>query len=193
MHDLRANFNISEIDEGFMKAITILLFAGLLFYRAPAQSDVPSPMKDDDAASVVVFLSPSCPVSQKYIPTLNAIYDKYAAQNVEFFAIIPGKVTMKERKTFITDYAVKFQVRPDKKFRWATSMEARITPEVFVFDRNDVVQYRGAIDNWFYDLGRYRSEPTDHYLTNAVEAVLAGKAPEVTATEATGCSIQSPQ
>lgn len=176
-----------------MKTIFILVLTSLLYTTALGQHRVPAQMKDDDAASVVVFLSPWCPISQKYIPTLNAIYEEYASRDVEFFALMPGKVAAKERKKFVDDFKVKFPVIPDKKFRWAASMDAAITPEVFLFDHNDSLQYRGAIDNWFYDLGRYRSEPTDHYLINAVQAVLAGKTPAIKSTEATGCSIQLPQ
>ena len=176
-----------------MKRIYLLVLTGLLGATALAQSDVPMQMRDDDAASVVVFLSPWCPISQKYIPALNAIYDQCVTKDVEFFALMPGKVSASERKKFLDDYEVKFPVQADKGFKWTASMGATITPEVFVFDRNDSLQYRGAIDNWFYALGRYRSEPTDHYLMDAVEAVLAGKTPKVKSTEATGCSIQLPQ
>ena len=176
-----------------MKKVFLVGVMALLFASASGQRRVPTQMKDDDAASVVVFLSPWCPISQKYIPTLNAIYDRYAGKNVEFFAFMPGKVSAGERKKFINDYEIKFTVQTDKKFKWAEAMKAAITPEVFVFDRNDTMQYHGAIDNWFYDLGRYRSEPTDHYLVDAVDAVLAGEQPEVKSTKATGCSIQLPQ
>ena len=176
-----------------MKTICLFAMAAVLYKTAQGQHAVPAQMKDDDAASVVVFLSPWCPISQKYIPTLNAIYDEYASKNVEFFALMPGKVTAKERKQFVNDFNIRFPVNADKKYKWAASMNASITPEVFVFDANDSLQYHGAIDNWFYDLGRYRSEPTDHYLINAVDAVLAGKMPSVKSTEATGCSIQLPQ
>lgn len=176
-----------------MKNVFFLALMTSLCGSALGQHRVPAPMRDDDAASVVVFLSPWCPISQKYIPTLNAIYDTYAAKNVEFLVLMPGRVPVGERKKFIDDYDVKFAVQADKKFKWTARMEAATTPEVFVFDRNDSLQYRGAIDNWFYDLGRYRSEPTEHYLTDAVDAVLAGETPKVKHTEATGCSIQLPQ
>ena len=55
---------------------------------------------------------------------------------------------------------------------------------------NHEVIYRGAIDNWFYELGRYRLEITDHYLIDAINASLDGKKPALTKTEALGCFIQ---
>jgi hypothetical protein len=67
-----------------------------------------------------------------------------------------------------------------------------ITPEVVVADASGQVLYQGAIDNWFYELGRYRQFITEHYLTDALDAIAAGKPVPVTRTEAVGCLIQMP-
>lgn len=173
-----------------MKKVILLTVMAFVQNIVHGQHGLPRKIKEDAAASVVVFVSPSCPVSQKYIPTLNAIFEKYREQNVAFVALIPGDVPARERNEFVRAFDVRFPVHADKHYKWAGSMHATVTPEVFLFDGQDVLRYHGAIDNWFYDLGRYRSAPTEHYLIHSVEDVLAGKVPALKSTEATGCSIQ---
>lgn len=172
-----------------MKAVLFLVIMGFVQNTVHGQHSLPAKMKDA-SASVVIFLSPTCPITQKYIPALNAIFEKYRKQNVEFIGLIPGKVPARERNEFIRAFDVRFPVYPDKHYKWAGSMHAAVTPEVFLFDKADRLRYRGAIDNWFYDLGKYRSQPTNHYLINSLEDVLVGKIPGLKSTEATGCSIQ---
>jgi len=173
-----------------MKTILLLVVTGFVLNTAHGQHALPAKMREDASASVIVFISPSCPISQKYIPALNAIFEKYRKENVGFVAVIPGKVPAGERKEFIRAFDVRFPVYPDENHKWVSSMHATVTPEVFLFDKADLLRYHGAIDNWFYDLGKYRSQPTNHYLINALEDVLSGKIPELKSTEATGCSIQ---
>jgi peroxiredoxin len=60
------------------------------------------------------------------------------------------------------------------------------TPHVFLLDGNGVLQYRGAIDDNHDDPDAVQQ----HYLRDALDAVLAGKAPATTASEAKGCTIK---
>ena len=60
------------------------------------------------------------------------------------------------------------------------------TPEVFLFDAHGKLAYHGAID----DNARDAAKVTHRYLQDAVDAVVAGKAPAVPETRALGCSIQ---
>jgi hypothetical protein len=59
-----------------------------------------------------------------------------------------------------------------------------------LFDRSGNEIYRGAIDNWFFALGKYRNETTEHYLENAIQAMLDSRLPEIRKTEAVGCFIE---
>ncbi len=49
------------------------------------------------------------------------------------------------------------------------------------------VLYRGAIDNWYHALGKNRPAPTEHYLKNALDAVLNNTPILTQRTEAVGC------
>jgi hypothetical protein len=63
--------------------------------------------------------------------------------------------------------------------------EAVTTPHVFVVDREGILRYRGAAD----DVTFRQRQATHFFLQEAVEALLAGRLPEVTETPAYGCAI----
>jgi hypothetical protein len=67
----------------------------------------------------------------------------------------------------------------------ARAFGATRTPEVFVFDRDRVLQYHGAIDSDF-DEGEDREE----YLRDALAALLAGRPIPRPETEPLGCRIE---
>jgi hypothetical protein len=62
---------------------------------------------------------------------------------------------------------------------------ATSTPQLFVLDGERKIAYMGAFDD-----NMIESEVKHHYLIDAVDALLAGKKPEVTETRARGCSIE---
>ena len=62
-----------------------------------------------------------------------------------------------------------------------------------MFDKNLDLKYRGAIDNWFYELGGYRQDVTEDYLIDGIDAILAGSDPKKPSTLAVGCLIQMPR
>jgi hypothetical protein len=145
-----------------------------------------------DSLTVWVFLAVDCPISQKYISELRRMDSVYATRKLRVRGVIPGKVNPEEVKTFIKEYAIKFPVQIDRDFTNVRKFHATITPEAFLVNQQQRVVYRGAIDNWFFDLGKYRQRVTEHYLQNAIDAVMQGKMPAVQKTEAVGCIIQTP-
>ena len=63
---------------------------------------------------------------------------------------------------------------------------ARVTPEVFVVDRERRIAYQGAIDdNW-----QSADQVKKPYLRQALDALLAGRKPEPAETKPVGCGIQ---
>ena len=70
----------------------------------------------------------------------------------------------------------------------ADAFGAYITPEVFLFDKEGKLAYKGAIDDNWKD-----SEKVENfYVTFAMKAVLSGEAVEINETKAKGCSIKRP-
>ena len=149
-------------------------------------------LSERSEVTVVIFLAIDCPISQKYIPVLNAIHKTYSGRDVKIHAFVPGRIQKADLKKFEDEYGLAFTIAPDKKFRWVNMLSATTTPEVFVFDNQLAMKYRGAIDNWFYELGGYRKDATENYLIDSIEALLAGNTPEIEKTKPLGCIIQVP-
>lgn len=67
----------------------------------------------------------------------------------------------------------------------ADLFEAVTTPHIFIIDRDGLLRYRGAVDNFSF---RQR-EPTRFHLQESIEALLAGRLPDPAETPAFGCTI----
>ena len=142
-------------------------------------------------ASILVFMSPDCPISQKYTLTLREIAAKYKSQNIPVYLIFPGTYyTKKTIKEFTKTYLLDFPVLLDDKLKVTKLLQASITPEVFLFDDAGRVLYSGRIDNWFESLGKSRFVITERDLLLAVESYLKGEKIVVTKTKSVGCIIQ---
>jgi len=133
---------------------------------------------------VVCFTCNQCPISVAYEDRLIEFNKQFQDKNVTFIALNCNIKTedmdaMKERaeeKGFNFVYAF------DESGAAAVSYGAKVTPELFVISK-DRIAYHGAFDNELND-------PTKHYLSDAVSALLAGQSPPVAKTKAFGCGIK---
>lgn len=140
---------------------------------------------------VTVFLSTECPVSQQYVPRLRELYQEFSGKNISFTAFFPLSTDdYKAIGRFRRDYSLPFPTKPDPSQQTARRFRASITPEVVVQDSNGSVVYQGAIDDWFVSLGKHRPEPSQHYLRNALLALLNNQPILPARTEAVGCYIE---
>ena len=73
----------------------------------------------------------------------------------------------------------------DSGARVADLYAAQTTPHIFVLDAHGALRYRGAYD----DVTFQQRTPRRGYLPEAVEALLAGRAPDPAETPAYGCTI----
>ena len=142
------------------------------------------------AATVVLFLDPVCPVTQKYGATIRKLREEWGSKGVNMLAVYPVvNIDSSTIADFAQAYRYNFSHIPDPQQQLAKQLQARTTPEAFLLDSLEQVRYRGAIDNWFYELGRYRRIVTEHYLKDALTAYLQGEPILVAKTEAVGCII----
>jgi len=68
----------------------------------------------------------------------------------------------------------------------AKAFGASRTPEAFLFDRNGKLAYHGAVD----DDHRDAAAAKNHYLKDALDAVVEGRPAPVADTKAIGCGIK---
>lgn len=74
----------------------------------------------------------------------------------------------------------------DKNNAVADAFSADRTPECYLFDKNAVLVYKGAID----DNPGNEAGVKQQYLLNAINAAVAGKKVDITSTASVGCGIK---
>ena len=137
---------------------------------------------------VVVFACNHCPVVKAYERRLIRFVDDYRDQGVEFVAISVSRQKsdqLPQMKTRASESGFNFPYLLDPTQKIARAYGATCTPHVFVLDQQRRVGYMGKIDDHMDE-----SRVTERFLRDAVEALLAGKQPEVTETRQVGCDIE---
>ena len=143
----------------------------------------------DQKAMVVVFLGTECPLVKLYGPRLEQISRKYADQGVAVVGINSNQHdSLVEIAHFVRTHEIGFPILKDPGNRVADKFAAQRTPEGFLLDDRRVVRYHGLIDDEF-GVGYTRAKAGQTYLTDAIDALLAGKPISVPQTEAVGCHI----
>lgn len=142
-------------------------------------------------ANVYVMISPECPLCQSYSRTLIQLYQSYSKRGITFYGIVPGKnYTAQAIKEFIATYSIPFEIVFDTDKKFTQYLNANITPEVFLINRQDEIVYSGRIDNWAYQLGKKRKLITQHDLRDAMESVINNQPVKIVKTKAIGCFIE---
>lgn len=141
----------------------------------------------DAKAVVVCFTCNHCPVAVAYEDRFVAFANEYKPKGVEFVAVNVNTIPadrldkMKERaekKGFTFDYLY------DESQESAKAFGATVTPHLFVLDGERNIVYMGSFDD-----SQNTANIKHQYVRDAVDAVLAGKKPEVAETRQFGCGI----
>jgi len=148
-----------------------------------------STASNERKALVVAVTSTSCPISKKYLATLAKLEKEYSAKGIGFILINPiATDVLDEIKKQITANDFRGLYAQDKDGTVAKTLGLTTTTEVLVLDPARTVSYRGAIDDQ-YGIGYSTDAPKQNYLKLALDALLAGKEPQVRATNAPGCVL----
>ena len=144
-------------------------------------------------ASILIFYSSECPISNGYSPTLNQIAAGFPADRVRFVGVcVDPDLSNAEVTAHAKDFGLKFPVLHDPDGSLGKRLGATITPEAFVVDTNGKVRYYGRIDDLYPERGKQNAHPETHELKDAVTDVLAGREVKVKHTIAVGCPIPEP-
>ncbi|MCA9057224.1 MAG: redoxin domain-containing protein, partial [Planctomycetaceae bacterium] len=143
----------------------------------------------DRPVMVLAFLGTECPLVKVYGLRLQQFADTYADRGVVVLGINSNRQdSVTEIAAFARQQQLSFPILKDLNNELADCVQAERTPEVVVLDAERKVRYRGRIDDQF-GVGFSRTEITASELTDAVEAVLAGREVAVTYQPAEGCLI----
>lgn len=137
---------------------------------------------------VVVFACNHCPVVKTYERRLIRFVDDYRDKGVEFVAISVSRQAsdqLPQMKTRASDSGFNFPYLIDPSQKIAKNYGATHTPHVFVLDPQRRIAYMGKIDDHLDE-----SKVTERFLRDAVDALLAGKSPDVAETRQVGCDIE---
>jgi peroxiredoxin len=141
-------------------------------------------------AVVLFFTMTDCPLANGYVPEMNRLRAAYGPQGVAFYAVqVDNTVSDAAVKKYAQEFGYTLPMLNDTRLTLARLTGAKVTPEVAVLSSNGEVLYLGRIDNKVEDLTHPRYAATEPELRNALDAVLAGKAPKEARTRAVGCSI----
>jgi len=139
---------------------------------------------------VIFFLDPECPISNAYMKEIKSIYADYSAKGIDFEAVFPvATVTETDIQSFLKKYKTTLPGNKDLNLQKVKRYKAEVMPEAILVNSAGIVVYKGAIDNWYYALGRSRAVATEHYLRNAIDETLSGNPVIKSRTEAYGCLI----
>jgi hypothetical protein len=141
-------------------------------------------------AQVFIFISNDCPISNRCAPEIRRLFEDYRHKGVSFWLVHPlTDETPEAIRQHAKDYDLPEMILRDTHRSLTQWTGVRVTPEAAVVDANFRLVYRGRINDLFPQLGRQRAAITRHDLRDAIEAVLAGEAPDPSRTPAVGCTI----
>jgi hypothetical protein len=140
-------------------------------------------------ATVLLFVTTDCPISNRYAPEVIRLFRAFAAKGVGFWLIYPNPAeTPREIRDHRVSFGYPMQALRDPGHALANVVHATVTPEAVVIAGERIV-YRGRIDDRYVNLSAQRPEPTRHDLEDALTALLADRPVPHPTTEAVGCVI----
>ncbi|MCX6853704.1 MAG: redoxin family protein [Verrucomicrobia bacterium] len=142
---------------------------------------------------ILAYFGATCPISGKLGPELARLEKDAAEKQIGFALICPVKTESKEDiQKFLSTHALKSPVIHDQDGLITSTLGATTTTEVFLIDSARTLIYRGAINDQ-YGLGYSKDKAIKHYLRDAMTALLSNRRPDIAATTAPGCALDTPK
>lgn len=137
---------------------------------------------------VVLFICNHCPTAKEYDARLIRFVKTFAKRGVRVVAISSSRFPadrFEKMKEHAKRRGFSFPYLHDPSQNVGRNFGVTHTPQVFVLDSQRKIAYMGAIDD---NIDARKVE--EHYLTDAITALLAGKEPEETETRQFGCELK---
>lgn len=143
-----------------------------------------------ERATVIALTSVTCPLCRKFAPSLARIESEFAKQGVSFVYVnVSGLDSKEAMRKQVADAGFKGLYLEDRNQSIVAALDARTTTEVFVIDGRNTLVYRGAVSDQ-YGVDFTREAPREHYLQDALRAVLQGAQPTTAAMTSPGCALE---
>ena len=149
----------------------------------------------DAKGFTIVFTCNHCPYAKAYQDRIIAIDKKYKSKGYPVIAISSNDPEVNAEDSFenmivrAKEKGFTFPYLFDETQDICRKYGATRTPQVYLLEKKGgdlIVQYTGAIDDNSQDASKVKAP----FLTNAIDALLAGYSPEPSFTKAVGCGIK---
>ncbi len=144
----------------------------------------------DKEVLVVAITCNHCPVAQAYEDRIIAFTKKHAGpgSKVGVVAINVNNIEqdkLDKMKIRAEQRGFNFPYLYDASQKIGRALNATVTPEFYVFDKNRKLVYWGSLDD-----SQTAPKASANYLEQAVQATLRGETPTKARTKAFGCSVK---
>lgn len=142
--------------------------------------------------TLVAFACNHCPYVKAYDARIAALAGEFGPKGIAWFVINANNAkdypddNFEKMKEKAETLHLLYPYLRDETQRVALDFGAGCTPEFFLFDAHLTLVYTGRLDDNMESPEAVR----EHYLRDACQAVLAGKAPRTEKTHPIGCSIK---
>jgi len=148
----------------------------------------------DMKAVVIMVQGNGCPIVRQALPALKEIRDKYQAQGVEFLLL---NSNLQDKRDAVAaeakEFSIDFPILLDDTQLIGESLGVVRTSEVFVIDpKGWKLAYRGPMDDRL-SYEKQRPAASKHYLTDALDDMLAGQPVRVSKADGVGCLVNFPE
>ena len=150
----------------------------------------PLVLPSGQVASVLVFTTTDCPISNRYAPEIQSLASRFKKQGIGFTLVYPVITdTIPVIREHLKKFGYAIPAVRDTSQELVKHTGVRVTPEVAVIGATGAVLYRGRIDDRYVEFGRDRPQPTERTLERALEAIVRGTPVAVRETQAVGCYL----
>ena len=145
-----------------------------------------------DAGTLVVFSCNTCPWVIRWEDRYVSLANTYVQKGIGMIAVnsnaaqFSGDDSLEEMLEHAKNNGYNFPYAQDPESELASAFGATKTPHIYLFNGNDKLVYRGAID----DNPKNAKKVDEPFLANAIDALLAGNPINPQTTKALGCSIK---
>jgi len=146
----------------------------------------------DSKILVVIFMCNHCPYVKAVIGRLVSLQDEFADRGVRLIGINPNdekiypEDSLENMKHYYNEWKMNFPYLRDDTQETAKSYDAVCTPDIYVYDENRILRYRGRIDdNW-----KDENSVSKRELADALTDLLEGRQVSENQNPSMGCSIK---
>jgi len=144
------------------------------------------------AGTLVIFTCNHCPFAKGWEQRIAEISNSYSKKGIGVILINandPAKYNedgWAEMQARAKARGLRVPYVVDETSAVARAFGASVTPEAFLFDKTGKLAYHGTVDDNHLDASKVQKR----FLTDALDAVVAGKPPALPETKSLGCGIK---